>query len=273
MAFYLSVYPYFQSYLLVVMDLSVTTAGYIVQVFTFAATITSVTVSILIKYSKRYRIFVTIGSCIYVFGLAFMVLFRKQGASVLALVGAQIMIGVGGGMLHGPAQLGVQASASHQEVAAATAVFLTVLEIGGAAGNAISGAIWSHSVPPKLYAYLPSETRPQADQIFANISLAANGWPMGSPTRAAINLAYQETMTRLLIAAVVASLPCVVLSFWLEDYTLDQIDQHVTGVVFGGRLKVAERRGSAAQAGSSGARRSYVEGERTALLHDDDDDA
>ena len=53
MAFYLSVYPYFQSYLLVVQNLSLTKAGRIVQTFTFTSTITSILVSFAIKYTKE----------------------------------------------------------------------------------------------------------------------------------------------------------------------------------------------------------------------------
>ena len=136
-------------------------------------------------------------------------------------------------MCHGPAQLGVQASASHQEVAAATAAFLTLLEIGGAVGSAISGAIWSANIPVKLAAYLPAETKDQASAIYGSIELAGNGWPMGSPTRNAINLAYQETMTKVLIVAVCAATPCIFLSLLMKDYKLDEINQHVKGMVIG----------------------------------------
>lgn len=235
MAFYLSVLPYFQSYLLVVYDLSVTHAGLIVQIFTFSATVTSILVSIAIKYTRRYRIYVTAGACLYVLGLILMLYFRTQDATLTAIMGAQLLIGIGGGMCHGPAQLGVQASASHQEVAAATAAFLTLLEIGGAVGSAISGAIWSSNIPAKLEQYLPEETRNRSSEIYGSIGLAANGWPIGSPTRTAINLAYQETMTKILIVAVLVATPCIFLSFFMKDYKLDEIDQQVKGVIIGGR--------------------------------------
>lgn len=234
MAYYLSVYPFFQSYLLVVQDKSVTTAGIIIQTFTFAATVTSICVSLVIQRMKRYRAFVTLGSCIYFVGLVVMLLFRKEGASTASLIGTQILVGVGGGMLNIPAQTGVQASASHQEVAAATAIFLTFLEIGGAVGSAISGAIWSANVPRKLAQYLPPETQGQAAAIYGNITLASTGWPMGSPTRDAINRAYQETMAVTLTVAVCAALPVVILSLLMKDYKLDEIEQHVKGVVIGG---------------------------------------
>nr|POE79646.1 siderophore iron transporter mirc [Quercus suber] len=239
MAFYLSVYPYFQSYLLVVHDMSVTEAGHVVQIFTFAATVTSILVSLGIKYTKRYRIFVTGGACIYLTGLVLMLFFRTQESSIRTITFAQLLVGIGGGMSHGPAQLGVQASASHAEVAAATAGFLTLLEIGGAVGSAISGAIWSANILPKLEAYLPPETLDRAQDIYGNVSMAATGWPMGSPTRDAINLAYQETMTKILIMAVIMATPCIFISLLMKDYKLDEIDQHVKGVVIGGSQNLA----------------------------------
>lgn len=236
MAYYLSVYPYFQSYLLVVQNKSVTTAGHIIQTWTFAATVTSICVSFIIRRTKRYRVFVTVGSAIYLLGLVVMVLFRTEGASTASLVGTQILVGMGGGMLNIPAQTGVQASASHQEVAAATAIFLTFLEIGGACGSAISGAIWSANIPKKLAQYLPEESKDQAAAIYGNISLASQGWPMDSPTRMAINRAYQETMSKILMVAVGVAVPVILLSFVMKDYKLDEIEQHVKGVVIGGEV-------------------------------------
>lgn len=232
----MSVFPYFQSYLLVVQNKSVATSGVIVQTWTFAATVTSICVSVAIRKLKRYRVFVVGGSCIYLVGLVVMLLFRTENASTALLVATQIIVGAGGGMLNIPAQTGVQASASHQEVAAATAIFLTFLEIGGACGAAVSGAIWSASVPGKLLKYLPDETKDQAAAIYGNITLASIGWPMGDPTRQAINRAYQETMSRILLVAVCVAVPVVLLSVLMKDYKLDEIDQHVKGLVIGGEV-------------------------------------
>lgn len=180
-----------------------------------------------------------------------------------SIIAAQMLIGIGGGMCHGPAQLGVQASASHQEVAAATAAFLTLLEIGGAVGSAISGAIWRGNIPMKLQEYLPDETKDQATAIYGSITLAATGWPMGSPTRIAINRAYQETMTKILIVAVCVATPCMFLSLIMKNYKLDEIDQHVKGVVIG-----ASHESEHAEAGpSSGASAPLLDD-----MHDHNDD-
>jgi MFS family permease len=232
-AFYLSIYPYFSSYLLIVQGKSLTATGHIVQVFSFTSTITAISIGLVIKYTAHYKYFITLGACIYVMGLGLLIRYRSTGVSTGTLVGCQIAVGVGGGMLNVPAQLGVQASASHQQVAAATAAFLTILEIGGAVGNAVSGAIWTHSVPKKLAMYLPAEIADQAHLIYGNVSLASTGWPMGSPERIAINKAYQETMTTMLIVACCVAAPIIPLSLVMKNYKLDQMNQKVKGKVIG----------------------------------------
>ena len=232
-AFYFSVQPFFNSYLQVVQGLSVTAAGHVTQVFSFTSTVASICVGVIIKYTHHYKYFVTVGSAIYILGLGIMIRYRTQGSTVAQIVGTQIAVGIGGGMLNVPAQLGVQASASHQEVAAATAIFLTILEIGGAVGSAISGAIWTANIPSKLARYLPPESQADATAIFSSL-VTAQSYPMGSPTRDAINRAYQETMNILLIVAVCVAIPLLPLSLVMKNYKLDRVSaSHMRSVPVG----------------------------------------
>ncbi|KAL9614615.1 MAG: hypothetical protein Q9167_000903 [Letrouitia subvulpina] len=161
-----------------------------------------------------------------------MIRYRVQGSSTAQIVGTQIAVGIGGGIVNVPAQLGVQASVNHDEVAAATAVFLTIVEIGGAVGSAISGAVWTKNIPKKLSLYLPESAKGDAGDIFGNIT-QAQSYPVGSPERIAINRSYQETMNILLIIAVCLVVPLLPLSLMLRNYNLDQMDQKVKGNVIG----------------------------------------
>ncbi|KAL4806433.1 siderophore iron transporter mirC [Aspergillus unguis] len=224
MAFYFSVQPYLYSYLQVVQGYDVATAGRVTQTFAFTSTIAAFTVSILIKYTSRYRIYVTIGCVVYMAGLLLMLLYRKEGSSPFQVLGTQIIVGMGGGLLNVPVQLGVQASASHQEVAAATAMFLTSMEMGGAVGAAISGAVWTHNIPRKLNQYLPEEYKSEAGAIFGKLTKALS-YEMGTPVRAAINRSYQETMNRLLVLALLATLPLIPLSLLMSNYRLDKMSE------------------------------------------------
>ena len=222
-AFYLSVQPYFQSYLLVVQDLSLTAAGHVIQVFSFTSSVTAVCIGLIIKFTGHYKYFITLGSCIYLMGIGLMIKYRTENASIGALVGTQIAVSIGGGMANVPAQIGVQASASHQEVAAATAVYLTVLEIGGAVGSAISGAVWSASIFSKLLKYLPDNAKGQALSLSSSVTTASTQYPRGTPERAAIDRAYQETMHTLLIIAVCICAVPIFLSLLMKDYRLNKV--------------------------------------------------
>ena len=125
---------------------SITSAGYIVEIFIFVATITAILVSFLIKHTRRYKVFVFVGSLIYCLGIALAARYRTADVHKGVIIGSQTIIGIGGGLLIVPAQIGVQASISHSNVASALAVFLTALEFGGAVGAAISGAIWTRNI-------------------------------------------------------------------------------------------------------------------------------
>lgn len=235
MTYYLSVQPYFYSYPLVVQHESVTAAGHITQTFSFTSTVTAILISFVIKYSGRYKYFVTFGSLIYIIGLGLMIRYRSQGASVGQIVGTQIAVGIGGGMLNVPAQLGVQTSCDHQHVAVATAVYLTCVEIGGAVGLAISGAVWGHGIPRKLTEYLPEGSKDQAIAIYNSIDVARS-YTVGQPIRNAIDRAYQETMSSLLVIAVCIAVPYVLASLAMDNYKLELMDQKVKGRVIGGNV-------------------------------------
>ena len=237
--FYTSVYPYFSSYLQVVQGDSVTAAGHITQTFTFTSTVSAICISLVIKYTRRYKYYITLGACIYLLGVGLMIKYRSESSSTSQIVGTQIAMGIGGGMINVPAQLGVQASVPHSDVAAATAIFLTVVEIGGAVGNAVSGAVWTANLQSKLVKYLPPDAQADAALIFANLTLAKS-YMGGTPERAAINRSYQETMDILLIIAACLAAPLTPLSLIMRNYKLDTMDQKVRGKVIGSERPLDE---------------------------------
>lgn len=235
MAFYMSVFPYFYSYLQVVQHKSFVAAGNITRVFSFSSTVSSIIVSLIIKYTGHYKYYATFGACIYLTGFGVMYYCRREDASTTALISTQIMVGIGGGFLIVPIQLGVQASASHQQVAAVTTVWLTIVEVGGAVGSAVSGAIWSTYIPRKLEKYLPPALQENRTLIFGDLTVSSNYtlFPAHSDGRDAINRAYQETMRMLLIGALAAAVPIVPLTLLMQNYKLDKMDQPVKGLVIG----------------------------------------
>jgi MFS family permease len=222
--FYLSVQPYFYSYLLVVHSQSVASAGHITQTFSLSSAVTSVIISLLIKYTRHYKWYAVSGTLIYILGIGLMI--RHRSGTVPSLIGCQIMLGIGGGMLSVPAQLGVQASVPRRHVAAATAAFMTLVEIGGAVGAAVSGVVWAGLVPAKLAEYLPEAARGDASAIYASV-VVAGSYALESPERIAIQRSYSETMRVLLVIAICMCVPLVLLSLSMADYKLDRVEDGV----------------------------------------------
>lgn len=227
--FYLSVQPYFYSYLLVAHNQPVATAGRITQIFSFMSTIMAVSASLAIRYVRRYKPFVVGGASLYLVGVACMRQFRTADAGVVRLVATQMAVGAGAGLMSVPTQIGIQASVAHSPhlVSAATAVYLTMGEVGIALGSAVSGALWGRLVPAKLELYLPEADRANATAIYSSVQTAMS-YPWGSPTRDAIIRAYQESMTALLAIALAFCVPVLVLALLMRDYRLDGGDgEHV----------------------------------------------
>lgn len=245
MAYYLSLQPYFYSYLMVARNTGSVAAGHITLTFSFAATVSSVIISLVIKYTKHYKYYMIGGILIYMLGIGLMLRYRNIGSSDAQVIWTQIIVGIGGGMLNVPAQLGVQAASLHQEVAAATALFLTIVSIGGAVGSAVSGAIWSHNIQNKLMLYLPEAAKVNMTMIYGS-AVMATSYPMGSPERAAIIRSYDETMRILLIVAVCVCIPMLPAGLCMTNYKLDEVDQRVEGVVFGSSGKKGNREESGA---------------------------
>lgn len=226
MAYAVAVSTYFYTFLVTVGNQSATSAAHITQVFSFASSLTSVIIGLIIYRTAHYKYFVTFGAVVYMIGYGLMIRYRQAGASTAALVGTQIMVGVGGGALNVPAQLGVQAAVNHQQVAAATAIFLTVFEIGGAIGAAIAGAVWTNTAYAKLVRYLPAASQGDAVTIFGSY-LEAQAYPPGTPTRIAIDRAYSETYNILLIIGICISALLIPLSLGMKNLKLNEVSKDV----------------------------------------------
>lgn len=222
MIFYIAVQPYFYSYLLVALNLPIARAGQVTQTFSFASTIAAILVSLGIRQLKvssgNLRRFVGMGAGLYTLAIGILVYTRRRDAALGELFLAQGVLGAGAGLMHVVTQLMVQASATNrlgpggkEYVGVATAAFLTVVEVGGAVGAALSGAVWGRILPGKLERYLPEEIKGQAGEIFSSVKVAC-GFAWGSVEREAIGRAYQETIMVLLLVALGLCIPLLMVA-------------------------------------------------------------
>jgi len=159
-----------------------------------------------------------------------MIRFRGPEANQGELVMCQIFVAIGGGTMAFLTQLAVMAVVSHQDTAAVLAILGTVTSIGGAVGLAISGAIWTNTLPQQPAQNLPASINNQSTTIFGSLTDQLS-YPRGSPERDAIIASYAYTQKILCIVATAVSTGALFLAFGLKDVRLKEIRQPVKGLV------------------------------------------
>ena len=224
---------YFPSFLQVARGYSARDASYISESYVFTASIAALICGGLVRITKRYRTWMIIGILIHIVGAIMMVRFRSLDNTTMQIVISQVISGLGGGFTTLGAQLGVQAVVEHQDVAVVTAVFLTITQIGGAVGGAVSGIIWTTFLPAKLRTYMPDMAEADIKRIFGSMAVALSYEP-GSPERIAINQSYFECQRLLNIAALTGLLPALISALLMADVKLAHKEETTRVVMMSG---------------------------------------
>ncbi|KAL4885811.1 siderophore iron transporter mirB [Aspergillus karnatakaensis] len=221
---------YFNSFLQVVSNLGVAEAGYVGSTFQVVSGVLLFIVGYLIRKTGYFRWLLFVGVPLYIFAQGLMIHFRQPNQYIGYIVMCEIFISVGGSIFTLIMQLAVLAAVDHQHVAAALAVLFISGGIGGAVGNAISGAIWTNTFLPALQRNLPESALPNALTIYSSLP-AQLAYPKNTPERLAIQESYGYAQTRMLAAGT----GLMVLSFiWvamIRNYNVKQMSQ-TKGVVF-----------------------------------------
>ncbi|CAK7266048.1 hypothetical protein SEPCBS119000_001821 [Sporothrix epigloea] len=190
---------YFQSFLMVVNDLSVAEAGYVGDTFDVVSGVLLLFVGYLIRRTGRFKWLLYIAVPLYIFAQGLMIYFRRPNQNVGYLVMCQIFISIGGSVFILIEQVAILASVDHQHVATALALLNVVGTVGDGAGSTICGAIWQSTFGKGLSIFLPAEAMDNYDNIFEDVYTQLE-YPVGNATRTGIQEAYGYAQTRMLAA-------------------------------------------------------------------------
>ncbi|KAF7719988.1 MFS-type transporter [Penicillium ucsense] len=190
---------YFTSFLQVVFDTSFTQAGYIAAIFDFMDPIWLLGCGYLIRVTGRFKWLLMAAVPLYLLASGLMIYFRSPGHSVGYMCMVQIFLAVGGGTMILIEQVAVLAAAKHENYASMLALLSVFGNLGGAVGNSVSGAIWTNTLPQKLRQMLPDETKEMWQEIYESLDVQLS-YPVGDPTRIAIQNAYASSQRNMMIA-------------------------------------------------------------------------
>ncbi|PTU18254.1 hypothetical protein P175DRAFT_0551919 [Aspergillus ochraceoroseus IBT 24754] len=220
---------YYSSYLQVVYGTSISTAGYIGNIFDVVSGCWLLIVGLLIKKTCRYRWLLYFSVPLYMLGVGLMIYFRNPHWSVGYPILCQIFIAFGGGTMIIVQQVAVEAASDHNHVASALAFLNCFGSAGGAIGSSISGAIWTNTLPGALQRRLPESALPDWESIYDDLEVQLS-YERGSDVRNAISLAYADAQTKMLIAGTCVMSLSLVWMFLVRDIKLTK--QQTKGILF-----------------------------------------
>jgi MFS family permease len=194
---------YLGSILQVINNLSVTEASYVNAIPTVGGVIAAVLTGVVMSYTGRFKaITLYISIPLVLLGTGLLILFRRPDGNIGYIVMCIIFLSVGNGISTVTIEIAILAAMkSQQYFAIAVALVSTTGGIGSAIGLTVSSAIWQDVFPKQLAVYLPKEELPNLVLIYSDITTQLS-YPVGSPTRLAIQKAYGDGEEYLLIAGI-----------------------------------------------------------------------
>ncbi|KAG5969010.1 hypothetical protein E4U57_002449 [Claviceps arundinis] len=216
---------YFRSFLQVVNGLSVAQASYVGSIYSIGSCLSAIFVGLLIRNTGRYKaLSLYFGVPATVLGVWSMRSALHPEAQIGYTVMCQVLIACAGGSLVITQQTAAMAAASHQYLAVVLAVDSLFSAIGAAIGLTVSATIWQAVFPQKLKEYLPESARGNFTAIYGQLDVQLS-YPLGSPTRIAIQRAYGDGQRAMLaVSTAVLLLSFVAVGLW-HDVNIKNVKQ------------------------------------------------
>ncbi|KAJ5502991.1 hypothetical protein N7463_005865 [Penicillium fimorum] len=201
-------------------DESISSATRITSLYSFVSVITGVILGLIVMKVRQLKPFIVAGTLLFMVAFGILIYFRGGAASSShsGVIGAQVLLGIAGGMFPYPAQASIQVASKHEHLAVITGLYLAAYNIGSALGNTISGAIWNQVLPSELNYRLGNETL--AAYVYAQPLAFADVNPVGTPDRDNVILAYQKTQRLLCITGICLTVPLIAFALVIRNPTL-----------------------------------------------------
>ena len=211
---------YLYTVLIVAFNESIKSATRITALFSFASVLTGAFVGLVVFKIRRLKGFIIAGTVLFL--VAFGLLIHYRGSPTASghsgIVGAQVLLGIAGGLFPYPGQASIQAATQHEHLAVITGLYLSCYSIGSALGNTVSGAIWTQVLPGRLNANLArfgNATLPIA--VYGDPFTFTTANPVGTEQRAEVIDAYQYIQRLLCVTGICLCVPLILFACLLRD--------------------------------------------------------
>lgn len=211
---------YLYTVLIVAFNESIKSATRITSLYSFASVITGGLIGLIVIKVRRLKAFIVTGTVLFL--VAFGLLIRYRGSpssdSHAGIIGAQVLLGIAGGMFPYPGQASIQAATQHEHLAVVTGLYLSCYSIGSALGNTVSGAIWTQVLPGKLEKNLAQfGNTTLATAVYGDPFTFTAAYTVDTAQRSQVIDAYQATQRLLCITGICLCVPLIIFSTLLRD--------------------------------------------------------
>ncbi|KAH6842701.1 major facilitator superfamily domain-containing protein [Chaetomium sp. MPI-CAGE-AT-0009] len=215
---------YLFTVLQVAFDFDTMTATRVSSFYSFFSVVSGCILGLVVYKVRRLKVFIVAGTCLFM--VAFGLLIRYRGdadsSSRAGVIGAQVVLGLAGGMFPYPAQASLQAALKHEHLAVMTGLYLATYNLGSAFGGAVSGAIWTQVLPGQLNQHLLQFNNATLPTLaYANPFAFSGEYPIGTDERAAVIEAYKYAQRLLTITGICLCVPLIAFAAVLRNPKLN----------------------------------------------------
>ncbi|RHZ46022.1 uncharacterized protein CDV56_101439 [Aspergillus thermomutatus] len=216
---------YLYTVLIVAFDFSITAATRIATLYMFTSFLVGPICGALVYRVRRLKYFIVTGAVLFLVGFGLLIRYRggEEGYTKAGVIGAQVVLGIAGGLTPYASLASLQASLAHEQLGVITGLFLAFHSIGDALGNSVAGAIWTQVLPSALASRLATQPNGTtlAASVYGNPFAVVAQYPVGTETRSAIIASYQHVQRLLCITGLCLCIPLIALAFCLRDPPLN----------------------------------------------------
>ncbi|KAH8651116.1 siderochrome-iron transporter [Xylariales sp. PMI_506] len=167
----------------------------------------------------RYKWLVVVGTIVRLIGYGIMIRLRTAHSTLGELFGQQLIQGTGSGIVSTVLLVVPTTVVPRSQIAQAVALVYCCSFIGSSIGSTIAGAIYTNTMREALWNWLGADASADLiNQLYNSITGTLPEW--GSVDRIAINNAYSQVITWITYSAIGASVPSIILAYFLPNFEL-----------------------------------------------------
>ena len=221
---------YLSSYVYIIKEWTAYEWTIFLGITTMGLSILGPIVGLIQRSTHRYKTMMVFGAAARL--ISYGILVQPNGdmtQDTARLVIAQLVFCLGSFNVVG-VRVGSQASVPHDDMASIIALLTLWSMLGSSIGSAVSSAIWTHEMLPRMRAEMPGVSEATIAKLYGNIKTLRTSYDFGDPVRQGAIRAYARVNGHISVAALIMAAVPLVATFFMPNFYLGKQQNAVTNL-------------------------------------------